>query len=73
MTIDDNIRDETLQYDINREAAKISALSSGKIDVNMNTAIRLNIYAISAVATGSQGTPTILFRVFFLYTNKWLN
>ena len=29
---DDNIRDEKLQYDINREAAKISALSSGKID-----------------------------------------
>ena len=24
--------DEKLQYDINREAAKISALSSGKID-----------------------------------------
>ena len=32
MTIDDKIRDKTLQYDINREAAKISALSSGKID-----------------------------------------
>ena len=32
MTIDDKVRDEKLQYDINREAAKISALSSGKID-----------------------------------------
>ena len=32
MTIDDQIRDEKLQYDINREAAKILALSSGKID-----------------------------------------
>ena len=32
MTIDDHVRDEKLQYDINREAAKISALSSGKID-----------------------------------------
>ena len=32
MTIDDKIRDENLQYDINREAAKISAFSSGKID-----------------------------------------
>ena len=31
MTINDRIRDEKLQYDINREAAKISALSSGKI------------------------------------------
>ena len=32
MTIEDQIRDEKLQYDINREAAKISALLSGKID-----------------------------------------
>ena len=32
MTIDDKIKDEKLQYDINREAAKISALSSKKID-----------------------------------------
>ena len=31
MTIEDQIKDEKLQYDINREAAKISALSSGKI------------------------------------------
>ena len=28
----DKIRDEKLQYDINREAAKMSALSSGKSD-----------------------------------------
>ena len=32
MTIDDQINDEKLQYDINREAAKISALSSGKFN-----------------------------------------
>ena len=31
MTINDQIRDEKLQYNINREAAKISALSSGEI------------------------------------------
>ena len=31
MTNDDQIKDEKLQYDINRDAAKISALSSGKI------------------------------------------
>ena len=30
MTIEDQIKDEKLQYDINRAAAKISALSSGK-------------------------------------------
>ena len=32
MTIEDKIKDEKIQYDINREAAKISALSSSKID-----------------------------------------
>ena len=32
MTIDEKIRDEKLQHDINREAAKISALSSENID-----------------------------------------
>ena len=32
MTIEDQIKDEKLKYDINREAAKISALSSGKLD-----------------------------------------
>ena len=32
MTIDDKIRDENLQYDINKETAKISVLSSGKIN-----------------------------------------
>ena len=31
MTINNQIRDEKLRYDINREAAKISALSLGKI------------------------------------------
>ena len=32
MTVEDQINDEKLQHNINREAAKISALSSGKID-----------------------------------------
>ena len=32
MTIDGQIENEKLQYNINNEAAKISALSSGKID-----------------------------------------
>ena len=35
MIIDDKIKDENLQYDINREAAKISTLSSRKL-INMN-------------------------------------
>ena len=33
MTIDDKITDEKLKYDVNREAAKISALSSGKTEL----------------------------------------
>ena len=32
MTIDEKIEDEKLQYDIKREASKISSLSSGKIN-----------------------------------------
>ena len=32
MTIDDQIRNKKLKCDINRKAAKISELSSGKID-----------------------------------------
>ena len=32
MTIDDKIKEEKIQYDMSREAAKITALSSGKID-----------------------------------------
>ena len=32
MTIYDKIIDEKIQYDINKEVTKISALSSGKID-----------------------------------------
>ena len=32
MAIDDQIEDEKLQYDISREAAKISALSLGRIN-----------------------------------------
>ena len=32
MTIDDKIKGEKLQHDVRREAAKISTLSSGKID-----------------------------------------
>ena len=32
MTIDNQIKDEKLQYDINRKAAKISASSSGKFN-----------------------------------------
>ena len=38
MKIDDQIRHDKLQEDINREAAKISALSSNKIGKHENLA-----------------------------------
>ena len=34
MTIDDTVKDQKLQYNINRDEAKISTLSSEKIDKN---------------------------------------
>ena len=35
MTINDQIRDEKLQYDINREAAKISKYQVNLININI--------------------------------------
>ena len=43
MTTDNQIRDKKLQYDINREASKISALSSGKINKYEYLTLRRNI------------------------------
>ena len=42
MTIYSKIRDEKLQYDINREAAKISALSPVKISIGNSDRKRFN-------------------------------
>ena len=42
MTIDDKIKDQKLEYDINRKAAKISALLSVKL-INMNI-LHVKIY-----------------------------
>ena len=43
MTINYQITDAKLQYDINREAAKISALSSGKL-LSMNILLLKKYY-----------------------------
>ena len=45
MTINNMIRDEKLEYGINREVAKISAFSSGKIDKYMNI-LQVKIYYV---------------------------
>ena len=39
--IDDKIRNKKLEYDINREEAKITALSSGKTDENLPIKVKL--------------------------------
>ena len=41
MTIEDQIKDEKLQYDINREATKISALSSGDHNKDHNKDLKV--------------------------------
>ena len=46
MTIDDKIRDERLQYDINREVAKISALLSDKTDKHEFLQVKKYYYLI---------------------------
>ena len=46
MTVNDQIRDENLQYDINREAAKI-AKSSGKIHKNDILLVKIYYHPIN--------------------------
>ena len=46
MIIDDNIRDEKVQYNVIREVAKISALLSGKIDKSSILQARKYCHAI---------------------------
>ena len=48
MAIDDKIRDKKIQYYINREAAKISPLSSGRL-INMNFLQVNNYYYLRKV------------------------
>ena len=43
MTIDDQIENEKLQYDINREAANVTALLSGKL-TSMNILLMKKYY-----------------------------
>ena len=46
MTIDDKTKDEKLQYNIHREEAEISALSSGKIDKYFSVFITQSCFAV---------------------------
>ena len=59
MTIDDKIRDGKLEYDVNREIAKISALSSGKID---------KCEFLTGEETLSSGQSRIIAQAKFMYS-----
>ena len=63
MTVDDNIRDEKLQYDINREAAKIWVLSSRKIADNQRQIIeqaRFPYYTLEKLLKNKQRNRFVL-------------
>ena len=61
MIIDDQITDEKIQYDINREAAKISALPSGKID-------KYRYLASEEMLTSNKKTPRKTEQAKFTYS-----
>ena len=55
MTIDYHIEDGKLQYNVNREAAKISVLSSGKIDYEyMNISKRYEYLTAEEILPSNQ-------------------
>ena len=64
MTIDNKIRDEKLQYDINKEA-EILALSSGKIN-------KYEYLTLEKILPSDQSRSTLLFsfKKSFRKTNK---
>ena len=64
MTINDQIRDEKLQYDINREAAKISALSSGKIQYEYLTGENILPFNQQQIIEQAKFTFSLLGKTF---------
>ena len=72
MTINDQIRDEKLQYGINREAAKISALSSNKIRKYEHGVIilnRINNSEISIETSAPQQAGAFIIKYYFGISN----
>ena len=57
MTTDDRVKDEKIQYDINREFAKISVLLSGKANISY-----LNKYILTNILQAK--------KYYFLIENK---
>ena len=64
MTINDQIKDGKLQYDINREAAKISALSSGKIQYEYLTGENILPFNQQQIIEQAKFTFSLLGKTF---------
>ena len=69
MAINDQIREENLQYDINREAAKISALSSCKIRKYEHGVIILNRINNSIETSTPQQAGGFIIKYYFGISN----
>ena len=65
MKIDDKIIDEKIQYDINTEAAKISALSSVECD-------KYEYIAGEEILPSDQGRIKEQLRLYILHSAKYL-
>ena len=65
MTIDDKIKDEKQQYDINREAAQTSALSSGKIN-------KYEFVIDKEIVSSDQSRiiEEIFYRMFYIFSTQ---
>ena len=65
MTIDDKIKDENQQYDINREAAQTSALSSGKIN-------KYEFVIDKEIVSSDQSRiiEEIFYRIFYIFSTQ---
>ena len=68
MIIDDQIRDEKFQYDINRKALKISVLSKSKID-------KYEYLASEEILPSNQKwiIKQTKFTYSHLFNQRWLN
>ena len=65
MTLDNKINDEQLQYDINRETAITSTLSSGKIDrYGLLTGEEILSFDQSRIIEEAKFTYSLLVKAF---------
>ena len=64
MKINDNVRDEILQHDINREEVKASALSSDKIDKYEYCSLLGKAFKKQAKIKDKEAKHEIIIRIY---------